>query len=209
MQSRRKSSDAKEFILDVAEEALIEVGVDGLKIGGLAERASMRHSNLIYHFGSIQGLRTELMNRLIGRYVSEVVDIVQEVNGKENDDTIVTTNLIIERIFKMYSEPYMPALIGWKLSRSSEEPFQQVEIMVEGFIKVTSAKLSELGRIEQSSRENILKVIHMVLSVCIGNMFLNSLWSKNLTGKTNDEFLKSWVVESVTAMIEKDSINLG
>lgn len=211
MKTRRSSSDAKDFILDIAEEALIEVGVKGLKISHLAKLGDMRHSNIIYHFGSIEGVRTALMNRLIGRHVSEIMNIVKEVNHTKPEPASAITTLIISRIFKMYSEPYMPALIGWKLSNSSGEPIHEVEIMIEGFIQVTSSKLMELGQIAQSKRENVLTIVTMVLSVCIGNMFINSLWSKNLTSPEINKSLEEWVTKTVIKMStgENNELNKG
>lgn len=200
MKTRRKSADSKDFILDVAEKTLIEVGLSGLKISVIAERANMRHSNIIYHFGSIEDVRTELMKRLIGRHVSDIMNIVQEVGNKNSEEITAVPAIVIKRLFAMYSDPYLPALLGWRLSSSPGKPNQEIEMMVEGFIQITSTNLTELNLVEQAKRDNILTIVHMALSVCIGNMFLKSMWSDNITSQAIDASLEAWVTKTVTEM---------
>lgn len=200
MKSRRNSTDAKEYILNVAEQSLIENGVNGLKISQLAERAHMRHANIIYHFGSIEGVRKALMARLISRNISEIMDIAKEVEDKSIEEALSIPAEMVERLFDQFSKPYMLALFGWKLSHSPGEPIQEMEMMIEGFVHLTSTKLTELGQVKQARRENILTIIHMGLSVCIGSMFLNSILTKSQTSPEINKKIKSWVIQSVTDM---------
>jgi len=204
MKNRRSSSDAKEHILQTAEEALIDVGLKGLKLKALADRAKMRHTNIIYHFGSIEDVHKALMTRLIGRMTGQVIQIVQKPAGQDFEDRAAIRASIMDIMFEIHSQPYMASLIAWKISNNPQNPIEEIEFIVESFITVVSKKLEDWGLVEQAKRENVLTAIHMGLSVVLGRMLLISLLPESQKSVEIDDALKKWIVNSLTKMTEAD-----
>lgn len=204
MKNRRSSSDAKEHILQTAEEALIDVGLKGLKLKALADRAKMRYPNIIYHFGSIEGVRKALMSRLIGRMTSQVIQIIQKPDGQDFEDRATIRSSIMDIMFEIHSQPYMVSLIAWKISNNPNNPIEEIELIVESLITIVSKKLEGWGLVEQAKRENVLTAIHMGLSVVLGRMLLISLLPESLKSVEIDDALKKWIVNSIAEMTEPD-----
>ncbi len=62
-----------EEIVAVAIEQAAQAGLDGLSIGSLAKSVGLSKSGLFGHFGSKQGLQTEVLNACHSRFIERVV----------------------------------------------------------------------------------------------------------------------------------------
>jgi len=80
---KRKTDDAKNYISDVAESTLVDEGVDGSKIKNLANRAKMRHSNILCHCGSIVGVHSSLIVSILDKLGLELKEILNEMIGRK------------------------------------------------------------------------------------------------------------------------------
>jgi len=58
-----------------AEQILVEAGPQNLKLVEVAGRAGVVNATVLHHFGSIGGLQTALMTRMIGQLVTRVLAI--------------------------------------------------------------------------------------------------------------------------------------
>lgn len=70
---RRSSEAARENILAAAEAILVEQGPQALKLADVAKAAGVVHANVIHHFGSISGVETALMERMIRALADKVI----------------------------------------------------------------------------------------------------------------------------------------
>jgi AcrR family transcriptional regulator len=73
---RRTPEAARENILAAAEAILVEQGPQAIKLADVAKGAGVVHANVIHHFGSIAGVETALMERMIRRLADQVLDIL-------------------------------------------------------------------------------------------------------------------------------------
>lgn len=73
---RRSPEAARENILAAAEAILVEQGPQAIKLADVAKAAGVVHANLIHHFGSIAGVETALMERMIRRLADRVLEIL-------------------------------------------------------------------------------------------------------------------------------------
>ena len=69
---RRTPEAARENILAAAEVLLVEQGPQAIKLADVAKAAGVVHANVIHHFGSIAGVETALMERMI-RQLSDTI----------------------------------------------------------------------------------------------------------------------------------------
>lgn len=70
---RRSPEAARENILAAAEAILVEKGPQALKLADVAKAAGVVHANVIHHFGSISGVETALMERMIRALADKVI----------------------------------------------------------------------------------------------------------------------------------------
>ncbi len=70
---RRSPEAARENILAAAEAILVEHGPQALKLADVAKAAGVVHANVIHHFGSIAGVETALMERMIRQLADKVI----------------------------------------------------------------------------------------------------------------------------------------
>ncbi len=68
-----KGASTREVVLGHALALASEVGLDGLTIGTLAERAGMSKSGLFAHFESKEALQLAVLDHAVGRFIQEVV----------------------------------------------------------------------------------------------------------------------------------------
>jgi AcrR family transcriptional regulator len=68
-----KGEDTRQHILGEALALASEVGLDGVSIGALAERARMSKSGLFAHFQSKEGLELAILDEAVARFVEDVV----------------------------------------------------------------------------------------------------------------------------------------
>lgn len=70
---RRSPEAARENILAAAEAILVEQGPQALKLADVAKAAGVVHANVIHHFGSIAGVETALMERMIRQLADKII----------------------------------------------------------------------------------------------------------------------------------------
>jgi AcrR family transcriptional regulator len=68
-----KGEETRQHILGEALALASEVGLEGVSIGALAERARMSKSGLFAHFQSKEALQLAILDEAAGRFVSDVV----------------------------------------------------------------------------------------------------------------------------------------
>ena len=70
---RRTPEAARENILAAAEALLVEQGPQAIKLADVAKAAGVVHANVIHHFGSISGVETALMERMIRQLADKII----------------------------------------------------------------------------------------------------------------------------------------
>nr|WP_295109260.1 TetR/AcrR family transcriptional regulator [uncultured Caulobacter sp.] len=70
---RRSPEAARENILAAAEALLVEHGPQAIKLADVAKAAGVVHANVIHHFGSIAGVETALMARMIRQLADKII----------------------------------------------------------------------------------------------------------------------------------------
>jgi AcrR family transcriptional regulator len=72
---RRSPEAARENILAAAEQILLAQGPQALKLANVAAGAGVANASVLHHFGSIGGVETALMERMINQLVSDILAI--------------------------------------------------------------------------------------------------------------------------------------
>ncbi len=72
---RRQPEAARENILAAAETMLVDSGPQSLKLAEVARAAGVSNASVLHYFGSIDGVQTALMERLIRQLVERVLAV--------------------------------------------------------------------------------------------------------------------------------------
>lgn len=80
---RRAPEDARENILAAAEALLTAEGPQELKLARVAAEAGVATATVMHHFGSVDGVQTALMERMITRLADRVIAITEEAPAQE------------------------------------------------------------------------------------------------------------------------------
>jgi AcrR family transcriptional regulator len=80
---RRSSQDAKAEALSAARRILLELGPGALTLKAVAADVGVTHANLLHHFGSAGGLRTELMAMMLRNLSESLREVVDRLRAGE------------------------------------------------------------------------------------------------------------------------------
>ncbi len=112
---RRTAEEARERILEVAEEQLRERGPDGLRLKELAREVGVSHPAILHHFGS----RTGLVRAVVSRITRQVQQ--QIVAALHDDIEPASGATLLDRVFRVMAEPGLARMMAWlSLSRDVE-----------------------------------------------------------------------------------------
>ena len=90
---RRSAEESRALILDIAQRRLASHGLDGLNIADIAAEAGMSHGTLLHHFGSSDGMRKALADRMGQRLLEQVLAISADLIS-EIECSAVTSNIL-------------------------------------------------------------------------------------------------------------------
>lgn len=75
VRTRRSPEASRDNILTAAEAILLATGPQDLKLVEVARAAGVANATVLHHFGSISGVQTALMERMVRQLVDEVLAI--------------------------------------------------------------------------------------------------------------------------------------
>src|SRR5262249_22384335 len=111
---RRTAADAREAILEVAEQRLRESGPDALRLQDVAAAAGMSHPTVLHHFGSREGLVRAVVDRA---GISLQEDLVRALGPGAPDGAAM-----LERVAEMFVERGHARAIAWILLSGHHDP---------------------------------------------------------------------------------------
>ena len=121
---RRTSEDARAEVLAAARGILLTLGPEALTLKAVAAEVGVTHANLLHHFGSAGGLRTELMTMML-RDLSDVMrEAVARLRAGE-----CSMDEVVRLTFEAFGEGGAGRLAAWMvLNRDTDrlEPIGEV-----------------------------------------------------------------------------------
>ena len=160
---RLEASDAREAILAAAEALLVESGPDGLRLTEVATRAGVSHPNVLYHFGTVAELQTQLAQRVTVRLAEQVAHVYES-----EDPLALSVDRVIEGVFRVFDEGGYARLIAW-LSLSNNKPsYDALGERLDLIRSVIAAHPSMRGSEFEERRRRIVPAIELVIVAAIG-----------------------------------------
>src|SRR4051812_35575686 len=105
---RRTSQDARAEVLAAARRILLELGPEALTLKAVAADVGVTHANLLHHFGSAGGLRTELMTMMLRDLAEVMREAVARLRAGE-----CTMDEVVSLTFDAFGEGGAGRLAAW------------------------------------------------------------------------------------------------
>ncbi len=139
---RRSAQDARRLILEAAEKQLAERGPDGVQVQEVAQDVGIVPATVLHHFGSRDGLLTELMDYGAMRLQDRLAHLISEA-----EPNLVT---LAEELVELYASRGYAALYaslsrqtGSRRRRRNASPFSPLLHQLEGARDLGTARLRE------------------------------------------------------------------
>ena len=97
--THKSSEEARNAILDAAQELMLETGPAGLRINAVAKKAGMAHPNIIHHFGSREGLVEALAERVGRRSTERITQALNHAAECQPENRIDAMTKVFEEAF--------------------------------------------------------------------------------------------------------------
>lgn len=192
--ARRPRTDpdtARETVLDAAEALLRAGGPGALRLGEIAARAGLSHSNVLYHFEGMKDLEARLGRRIALRLSEELAEVHRASTGSELPSAASNG-----RLFDVLGQPENARLIAWMLASSKPEELAPLAAS----IRATCALIAEHPSFAGSPRAAVLKEVALSSQVAIAAALGFGLirpWIQTVFGVPPD---RAAVVDRVSAM---------
>ncbi|GAC1493682.1 MAG: hypothetical protein NVS2B8_12850 [Vulcanimicrobiaceae bacterium] len=171
---RLEAADAREAILAAAESLLVEAGPDGLRLTEVAMRAGVSHPNVLYHFGTVAELQTQLAQRVTVRLADQVARVYES-----EDPLALAVDRVVDGVFRVFDEGGYARLIAWLTLSNNKPTYDALGEKLE-LIRATIAHHPALRGPEfEEHRRRIVPAIELVIVAAIGY---------GLTGRTVESF---------------------
>jgi AcrR family transcriptional regulator len=121
---RRTSQDARSEALAAARRVLLDLGPKALTLKAVAADVGVTHANLLHHFGSAGGLRTELMAMMLRDLSDSMRETVAKLRAGE-----ATMDQVVNLTFDAFDAGGAGHLAAWMvLNRDTDrlEPIGEV-----------------------------------------------------------------------------------
>ena len=104
---RRTPEESRANILSSAERLLTEQGPQTLRLADVAKEAGVANATVLHHFGTIDGVHTALMERMIAELVVKVMAI------ELTEDTEVSRAQALTTLFEAFEQKQASKLAAW------------------------------------------------------------------------------------------------
>lgn len=118
---RRTADEAREEILDAAEQRLAADGPEGIRLKQIAGDVGLSHSTLLHHFGSRRGLVEALVERTM---LGLARDLVEAIRAR---DAVASAPVTLQRVFETLGDRGHARLLIWRVLCGLTRPGHSLE----------------------------------------------------------------------------------
>jgi AcrR family transcriptional regulator len=170
---RRTVEASRDNILSAAEALLAEGGPQSLKILEVARAAEVSPATLIHHFGSIDGVQTALMSRMIRNLVKDMLELAPPA---PETTTVEALFQATQALFEAFDGKAAARLAAW-LELTGES--RRLTLVKDAVVEVVAARRVGAAHIVQEEAEDFaLCCVCMAMGAGLFGRTLSSLMGK-------------------------------
>lgn len=189
---RRTAEESRQLILSTAARRLGEYGLEGLNITGVADDAGLSHATLIHHFGSSEGMRDALTDKMT---VELIHDMMAALNEK-----VPPANLI-NNLFSALNEGGHAKLLAWRAvaGKRRATDFTEFGKLFDDLLRTSLASL------HTTDEREVKKIIFLVTTAALGYGIVGPILPQ-LLGMSEADIadFPAWVAAHLTDSHQED-----
>ncbi|WP_262694646.1 TetR/AcrR family transcriptional regulator [Kordiimonas aquimaris] len=182
---RRTPDEARTLILDAARQRLAADGPEGLQLTEIAAVAGMAHSTVLHHFGSVEGLRAALAEKMVEKLLSDILAVLDATGG-----SVPTDHTILFRVFEVLSDDGNARLLAWTMLKGGELDAGRetiTRLFAELSAGIAAAIMrNNVGATEAKAKREARFIIHLAALTAVGDGVAGSYLS-DLIGLADHE----------------------
>lgn len=195
--NNQRGADVRNRILTAALECFGAFGFEGTSTRAVAERASVTHTLVLYHFDSKEQLWISTMDAALTRYATEMGDHLAAADGASATDRL---RIFISQFIRMSAaQPQMHRI----LTMESNQGTSRIEWVIENFLRKHFEMVRALirdGQAEGTVRQcDPARLYYMIIGAG-GTPFTVSTEYKALTGR--DVFSETEILRNIAFLYE-------
>lgn len=154
--TRRSPEAARDNILAAAERVLIDQGPQALKLTDVAQAANVANATVLHHFGSIDGVATALMDRMVADLVARILAVPPA------GDLAALRETHIQSLFDCFETQGTARLAAWLEMTGEWRRLTSVQAAVQ---EVVARNLSQAGLSPEAAEDVVLVAVVVALGV--------------------------------------------
>jgi AcrR family transcriptional regulator len=190
---RRSAADAREAILDAAEQRLAVAGPAGIRLQEVAADVGMSHPTVIHHFGSREGLVEAVVDRALDTIRRETIEALGEEAFEPSDAAD-----LLRRVMKTLGDRGHARLLAWLALADRQQG--DASKMLQGIAALMHARrVAETGR-SSPPEDTLFVVVLASLALVAEGILGEATWDSAGLGKdagAPDRF-HDWLVDLLT-----------
>lgn len=165
---RRTPEEARTQILEAASTRLSTDGPEGLQLAEIAAVAGMAHSTVLHHFGSAEGLRVALAEKMVEKLLGDVLAVLDAAGG-----AVPTDHTILFRVFEVLSDDGNARLLAWTMLKGME--LEAGRDTIAGLFaklgrEIAAVIMNDNDQIDQGTAEREARfIIHLAALTAVGD----------------------------------------
>lgn len=164
---RRTPEEARSTALACARKLLLAEGPQAVTLQAVASEIGMSHTNLIHHFGSADGLQSELMKEMVESLTRTIESAVMRLRVGEGD-----IKEFVDLVFDAFDQGGAGRLATWIIMSGNAERLEPVGEVV----RKTLATI-ERGSPHPSPHQSLIAATTLVTIAALGD----AIFGKNLS----------------------------
>jgi AcrR family transcriptional regulator len=170
---RLAGGDARTVVLDAAEELLRSGGPQALRLGEIAAKAGLSHSNVLYHFDGMPDLEAQLSRRIAVRIASEVAEIYVRRSAGE-----LPIELANQKLFDVMSSGESGQLVSWMMQVSLDADLSELRSKLDELCELIASHpaLADVPRV--LLRPEIARTVQLSVCAALGYGLIRSRYAE-------------------------------
>jgi AcrR family transcriptional regulator len=168
-------------VLDAAEALLRDGGPGALRLGEIATRAGLSHSNVLYHFEGMKDLEARLGRRIALRLSEELAE-VHRASGAAELPAAASNG----RLFDVLGRPENARLIAWMLASSKPEELAPLAASIQATCALIAGHPSFAGLPRADVLKEVIENSQLAIAAALGFGLIRP-WVETVFGMAPDE----------------------
>jgi len=178
---RLDPAEARDRVLAAAETILRADGPGSLRLGEIAARAGLSHSNVLYHFDGMRELEARLGERIALRLAREIAEIYARRPAGERP--LEAAN---DRLFEVVSDGETARVLWWTLLYSDDADLETLGASIRELCDVIVSRQANGAAPKTTHRREVALLTEFAMCAALGFGVLKR-WSPTLFGEEATE----------------------